>query len=52
LAGAVNGTEAVAPDTVMVPIVGASGTGAGTKLFDGADSGLPPTSLNAWTVHL
>lgn len=52
LAGGVNGTVAVVPDSVTVPIVGAPGTVAGTTLFDGSDAGPVPTEFVAATVHV
>ena len=50
-AGAVNATEPEPLPRVTVPIVGAPGTVAGTKLFDGADAGLGPMAFAAVTVQ-
>jgi hypothetical protein len=36
---------------LTIPIVGAVGTDAGTKLFDAADGGLVPIAFVAVTVH-
>jgi hypothetical protein len=52
LAGAVNATDAVAPDSDTVTPVGAPGTVAGTKLFEAVDGGLEPCVFCAVTVHV
>ncbi len=51
-AGAVNVTDADPLPRVAVPIVGAPGTVAGTKLFDSADGALEPCAFCAVTVHV
>ena len=52
LAGGVKVTEAWVLPRVAVPIVGASGTVAGTALFDAADAELVPMVLVAVTVQV
>jgi hypothetical protein len=52
LAGGVNVTEADAFPRVALPIVGAPGTVAGTKLFDAADGAPVPTALVAVTLQV
>jgi hypothetical protein len=52
LAGAVNGTDAVVPETVAVPIVGAPGTEAVVILFDTALAPPVPAPLVAVTVNV
>jgi hypothetical protein len=52
LAGAVKGTDAVVPETVAVPIVGAPGTLAVVTLFDAALAGPVPITLVAVTVNV
>ena len=52
LAGAVNATLTEVLPRVAVPIVGASGTVAGTTTFDAADPEPVPTALVAVTVHV
>jgi hypothetical protein len=52
LLGPVNVTEADPLPRVAVPIVGASGTVAGTTAFDASDGALEPTALVASTVKV
>jgi hypothetical protein len=52
LAGALNVTEPDPFPRVAMPIVGAPGTVAGTKLFDAADGTLEPCAFCAVTVHV
>jgi hypothetical protein len=53
LAGGVKRTDAVAPDKVVVPMVGAPGTvWVGTKVFDDADTVPVPTAFVAVTVQV
>ena len=52
LAGVVNATEPEPFPRVAVPIVGAPGTVAGTKLFDSADGALEPCAFCAVTVQV
>ena len=52
LAGAVNATEPDPFPRVAVPIVGAPGTVAGTKVFDAADAEPAPTAFVAFTEHV
>ena len=52
LAGAAKDTIALWKPAVLVSIVGASGTVAGTTLFDAADAELVPTPLVAVTVQV
>jgi hypothetical protein len=51
-AGGVNGTDAVAPLNVTVPIVGGPGTPVGTTLLDAAERALVPTAFVAVTLHV
>jgi hypothetical protein len=48
----VNVTEASPFPRVAVPIVGAPGTVAATKLFDAADGALDPTAFCAVTLQV
>ena len=50
--GTLNGTMAVAPERLTVPIVGAVGTVAGWNVFDAADGGLVPCAFVAVTRHV
>ena len=50
--GTVNGTMAVAPERLTVPIPGAHGTVAGWNKFDGPDGGPVPCALVAVTRHV
>jgi len=50
--GGLNGTIAVAPERLTVPIVGASGTVAGWTKFDAADGALVPFAFVAVTRHV
>jgi hypothetical protein len=52
LAGAVKGTDAVVPETVAVPIVGAPGVVAVVTVFDAALSAPVPAPLIAWTWNV
>jgi hypothetical protein len=52
LVGAVNGTDAVVPETVAVPIVGVPGTLAVVTLFDAALEPPVPAPLVAATVNV
>jgi hypothetical protein len=52
LLGPVNVTEADPFPRVALPIVGAPGTVAGTKLFDAADGALEPCAFCAVTLQV
>jgi hypothetical protein len=50
--GAVNVTDADSWPAVAVPIVGGSGTVAGTTAFESAEGALVPKAFVAVTVHV